>query len=113
MNNVTLTLPDTIYQRLVLLAQNEGLSLSQYLLNAMTAHAVANYRVRATSEPERLQQRAEFLALLDRLGTASEEEIESALAEREPVEPDPELDAETISKFRALIEESASVKHTD
>jgi hypothetical protein len=112
MNNVTLTLPDTIYRQLVLLAQNENLSLSQYLLNAMTAHAVANYRVRATSEPERLQQRAEFLALLDRLGTASEEEIDRALAEREPIEPEPELDAETISKFRALIEESASVKHT-
>ncbi len=112
MNNVTLTLPDTIYRQLVLLAQNEDLSLSQYLLNAMTAHAVANYRVRATSEPERLQQRAEFLALLDRLDTASEEEIDRALAEREPVEPEPELDAETISKFRALIEESPSVRHT-
>lgn len=110
MNDVTLTLPDTIYRRLVLLAQNEGLSLSQYLLNAMTAHAIANYRVRATSEPERLQQRAEFLALLDRLGTASEEEIDRVLAERESVEPEPELDAETISKFRALIEKGNRLK---
>ena len=57
-------------------------------------------------EPQRLQQRAEFLALRDRLGTASEEEIARRLAEREPVEPEPELDAETISKFRALIEQS-------
>ncbi len=110
MNNVTLTLPDTIYRQLELLAQNEGLSLSQYLLNAMTAHAVANYRVRATSEAERSQQRAEFLALLNRLGTTSEEEMERTLAEREPVEPEPELDAETISKFRALIEERKRVK---
>lgn len=113
MNDMILTLPDMIYQRLVLLAQKEGLSLSQYLLNAMMAHAVANYRVRATSEPERLQQRADFLALLDRLGTVSEEEIDRALAEREPVGPEPEMDAETISKFRALIEEGTSMKRTD
>lgn len=104
MNNVRLTLPDTIYQRLALLAQTEGLSLSQYLLNAMTAHAVANYRVRATSESERRQQRAEFLALLDRLGTVDEEEIDRVLAEREPAEPEPELTLETLAKFRALIE---------
>jgi len=110
MNKVTLTLPDTIYQRLVLLAQSEGASLSQYLLNAMMAHAVANYRVSATSEAERSQQGVEFLALLDRLDTASEEEIERALAEREVVEAEPELDAETISKFRALIEERKRVK---
>ena len=74
MNNVTLTLPDTIYRQLELLAQTEKLSLSQYLLNVMAAHAVANYRVRATSEPERLQQRAAFLTQLDQLGTASEAE---------------------------------------
>jgi hypothetical protein len=110
MNDVTLTLPDAIYRRLMLLAQDEGLSLSQYLLNAMTAHAVANYCVHGTSGPERLQQRAEFLALLDRLGTASDEEIDRVLAEREPVEPEPELDAETISKFRALIGEGTSGK---
>lgn len=104
MNTVTLTLPDVLYRQLEGLAQTEGFSLSQYLLNAMTAYAASNYRVRATSDTERLQQRADFLALLDRLGTATEEDIDRALAERQPVAPEPELSEETASKMRALIE---------
>ena len=108
MNSVTLTLPDTLYRQLEALAQTEGLSLSQYLLNTMTAHTAANYRVHATSEPERLRQRAAFLAQLDRLGTATEAEIDRVLAEREPAAPESELEAETISKFRAMIEETRS-----
>ena len=105
-----MTLPDTVYRQLEFLAQSEGLSLSQYLVNAVTAHAVSGYRVRSTSEQERLRQRAEFLALLDSLGAASEEEIDRVLAEREQVEPEPELSAETISKFREMIEESERLK---
>ncbi|MBL8187846.1 MAG: hypothetical protein JNK38_07550 [Acidobacteria bacterium] len=104
MNTVTLNLPDALYRQLEGLAQTEGLSLSQYLLNAMTAYAASNYRVRATSDAECLQQRAEFLALLHRLGTVTEEELDRALAERDPIAPEPELSAETIAKLRALIE---------
>lgn len=113
MSSITLTLPDAIYRQLEILAQNEGLSLGQYLVNAMTAHAVSCYRVRVTSEQDRLQQREEFLALLNRLGTASEEEIDRVLAEREQVEPEPELDTETISKFREMIEESKRVNRAE
>ncbi|MBI1765974.1 MAG: toxin-antitoxin system HicB family antitoxin [Acidobacteria bacterium] len=111
MNTVTLTLPDTLYRQLQGLAQTEGLSLSQYLLNAMFAYAMSNYRVRATSDTERLQQRADFLALLDRLGTASDDEIDRVLAERERVAPEPELSVETAAKMRALIE-ARKAKHT-
>jgi len=53
-----------------------------------------------------MKQREAFLALLDHLGKASDEEIDRVLAEREWVEPGPELGAETISKFREMIEES-------
>jgi hypothetical protein len=106
MNTITLTLPDAVYRQLEFLAQSEGLSLYQYLVNAMTAHAVSGYRIQATSEQNRLRQREEFHALLDRLGTASEEEIDRVLGEREKVEPEPELNTDTISKFREMIEES-------
>ena len=111
MNTVTLNLPDALYRQLEGLAQTEGLSLSQYLLNAMTAYAASNYRVRATSDAERLQQRAEFLALLHRLGTATEEELDRALAERDPIAPEPELSKETAAKLRSLIE-TRKVEHT-
>lgn len=49
--------------------------LSRYLLNAMTTYAKSNYRMHATSDTERLQQGAEFLAftLFDRLETTTEE----------------------------------------
>lgn len=113
MSSITLTLPDEIYRQLELLAQSEGLSLSRYLLNAMTAHAVSGYRLRATSEQDRLRQREEFLALLHRLGTASEEEIDRVLGEREKVEPEPELNHETISKFREMIEESKRLNRAE
>lgn len=106
MNSITLTLPDTLYRQLESLAQIEGLPLTQYLLNTMVAHTLANYRVHTTSDTERLQQRSAFLAQLDRLGTATEAKIDRVLAEREHAKPEPELDAETISKFRSMIEES-------
>jgi hypothetical protein len=72
----------------------------------MTAHTVANYRVHTASDAERLQQRTAFIAQLDQLGTATEAEIDRVLAERDPAKPEPELDAETISQFRSMIEES-------
>ena len=74
MNSVTLTLPDTVYRQLERFARTEGLSMNQYLSNAVTAHAVANYRIHSTSETDRLRQRADFLTLPDRLGTDSEDE---------------------------------------
>lgn len=104
MNTITLTLPDAVYNQLERLAQSEGLSLYQYLVNAVTAQAVSGYRVRATSEQDRFQQREAFLALLNSLGdAASEEEIDLVLAEREEIQPEPELSAETVFKFRNMI----------
>ena len=43
-------------------------------------------------------------------GRITSEEIERTLAEREPMEPEPELDTETIARFRALIEQSKGAK---
>jgi hypothetical protein len=104
MNSVTLALPDTVYRQLERFAQTEGLPLNQYMLNAMIAHAMAMYRTYTTSETDSLQQRADFMSLHDRLGTASEEEIDRVLAWRKFVEPEPELSTETVSRVRALIE---------
>jgi len=70
----------------------------------MTAYAASNYQVRVASETERLQQRVDFLALLDRLGTATEEETDRALDERGPAAHEPELSEGTAAKMRVLIE---------
>jgi hypothetical protein len=47
------------------------------------------------------QQQQAFQSLLNKLGKASDDEIELALAARELVEPEPELSADVI----ALLEE--------
>ncbi len=49
------------------------------------------------------QQRQSFQALLQQLGQASPTEISSALAEREMVEPEPELSSQTIAKLQQLL----------
>ncbi len=46
-----------------------------------------NYLVQTVPEEEITQQRASFNALLQSLGTASFDEIEAVMAEREVVEP--------------------------
>ncbi len=46
-----------------------------------------NYLVQTVPEEEIAQQRASFNALLQSLGTASFDEIEAVMAEREVVEP--------------------------
>ncbi|RKZ90811.1 MAG: hypothetical protein DRR19_09000 [Candidatus Parabeggiatoa sp. nov. 1] len=46
-----------------------------------------NYFVQTVPEEEIAQQRASFNALLQSLGTASFDEIEAVMAEREVVEP--------------------------
>jgi hypothetical protein len=54
-------------------------------------------------ESEVNQQQQAFQSLIDRLGQASPDEIESILASREQVEPEPGLSAETIERIQARI----------
>jgi hypothetical protein len=84
-----------------------------YKMRCRSEWADSGYRVRFVSEQERLQQREEFLALPDSLGAASAEEIDRVLAEREQVEPEPELSVETISRFREMIGESRRINRAE
>jgi len=54
-------------------------------------------------ESEVAQQRANFAALLQRLGQASPEETQAILDEREQGEPEPELTPEIIARFQARL----------
>jgi uncharacterized membrane protein len=56
------------------------------------------------------QQRTEFEALLQRLGTASASEINEVLANREVVEPEPELSPEIVKQLQTRIAQQ-SVTH--
>ncbi|MBE9015770.1 hypothetical protein IQ272_06375 [Chroococcidiopsidales cyanobacterium LEGE 13417] len=50
-----------------------------------------------------IEQQQFFQALFQQLGQASLTQIESALAEREMVEPEPELSSQTIARLQQLL----------
>jgi hypothetical protein len=100
MNQLVLELPETLQHQLETLARNEGVSLSQYILFALTRQATLAYTVRAVSENEIAQQRTAFSALLQSLGQASFAEIEQILRERETVTPEAGLTPEVMQRLQ-------------
>jgi hypothetical protein len=56
-------------------------------------------------EEQVAQQRASFTALLQNLGQASFDEIESVLAEREPAEAEPGLSPEVVTRLKERLVE--------
>jgi HicB family len=88
MSRLTLRLPETLHQHLVHLAEDEGVSLNQYIVYALTRQMSSAYSVQVLSEQEVQQQKQSFSKCLQQLGTASPEEIQAVLAERETVEPE-------------------------
>jgi hypothetical protein len=100
MNQQVLELSETLQYQLKPLARNEGVSLGQYILFALTRQATLAYAVRAVSENEITQQRAAFSALLQSLGQASVAEIEQILRERETVSPEAGLTPEIIQRLQ-------------
>lgn len=103
MSRLTLRLPETLHQQLIHLATGEGVSLNQYIVYALTRQVALAYTVQATPEAEIIQQKQSFKALLQELGQASLTQIESALAERETVQPEEELSPEIITRLQQRI----------
>ncbi len=105
MGRLTVRLPSTLHQQLTRLASSEGVSLNQYIVYALTRQSTQAYTVRPLHEAEVEQQRASFDQLLESLGEASNEEIASVLAKREVVEPETELEKETLAQFKKRVKE--------
>ncbi len=119
MSRFTLRLPETLHQQLAQVAQQEGVSLNQYILYALTRQT-ANFPVRgltidpisAQSDPEIDRQRSLFQALKDGLGEASPADIETILAERasapqggrEVGNCEPELTTDTLDLLREKLQ---------
>lgn len=100
MSRLTVRLPETLHDHLRELAEQEGVSLNQYIVYALTRQTTLDYTVQPLPEQAVEEQRAAYTALLQNLGQASFDEIQAALAERETVEPEPGLTPEVIERLR-------------
>ena len=106
MGRLTVRLPDTLHQQLSSIADSEGVSLNQYIVYALTRQTTTlAYTVHRLSDEEIRQQRKAFDSLLEELGEASTDEIESLLAEREVVEPETELEKTAVARLQRRIAE--------
>jgi hypothetical protein len=106
MGELTLHLPRTLESALAAQARQEGVSLEQYVLYALTRQVEAGaYTVRVVPQQDLHKQQERFQTLLTMLGKASRTETEAILAERALAEPEEgiteELRARLQRKFTA------------
>ena len=109
MSRLTVRLPSTLHQQLVNLAQNEGVSLNQYIVYALTRQISSTYTVKEIPEAERIKQQESFSKLLEELGEAEATEIETILAQREEVEPESGLNKDASELLRERIASTKGV----
>jgi len=101
MSRLTLRLPETLHRQLETLADNEQVSLNQYIVFALTRQATIAYTVQAVPEKAIAEQRAAYTALLQNLGQATFDEIEETMGERETVEPEAGLTPDVVEALRS------------
>ncbi len=106
MGQFEINLPETLRVHLEIIAQKEKMPLNQYIVYALTRQAMMASMFHTLSKEERAHQREDFEERLQRLGEVSSAELELILREREPVEPDPDLDPEVISRLQYRIAEA-------
>jgi hypothetical protein len=102
MGRLTLRLPDTLHQQLASLAEEEGVSLNQFIVYALTRHV--------TSVSSAQQQKVAYAALLQSLGDASREEVRTILNERKAVYPEPALTADVIQRLSERLLEAERIE---
>ena len=100
MSELTVKLPETLHQQLTILATNEGVSLNQYIVLALTRQAAFSSMIQMYSETELERQQQEFESLVQKLGQASPSEIEAILASRQQTEPEIALTAEVLASLQ-------------
>jgi hypothetical protein len=113
MTRLTLRLPETLHHQLEALAQQEKVSLNQYLVYALTRQVASVYEVTAVSPEKVRQQREQLDALLRNTRSALPAEIARAMAAREQVPPEPDLDPELVRRLRYRINEARPEYQTD
>ena len=94
MSRLTLRLPETLHHKLVDVAKNEGVSLNQYIVYALTCQINTNYTVKKLSEENIQNQKESFNRLLQGLAKGDDSQINDVLSERELVVSEERLDSD-------------------
>ncbi|WP_089938285.1 hypothetical protein [Candidatus Entotheonella palauensis] len=105
MAQLQLALPDTLQYQLEKLAQQEGVSLQQYILYILSRQVNLAHTLHMISEDDISQQEINYIHLRQQWGKASPKQIEALLATRKEVDPEPELKPEVIEKLHRLMDE--------
>jgi hypothetical protein len=95
MGRFTLRLPQSLHEELESRARQEGVSLNQYVVYALTRQVAPAYTIQVLPEEAVKEQRERYVKLLDSLGESSLSATKAFLAEREPAESDASLMDET------------------
>lgn len=103
MSRLTLRLPETLHHKLANLAKNEGVSLNQYIVYALSCQIHNSYTVNSLSDTEITEQKALFNNLIKDLGNLKDDEIRSILNQREKIDHEDELPTEIKAKLTAKI----------
>jgi hypothetical protein len=109
MGQFTLRLPETLHRELEFRAQQEGVSVNQYIVYALTRQVAVTYTIQVLPDEAIKQQKAGFEKLLDSLGEASLATTKAFLAERDTVEPEDDLTEEAVARLEERIETRAGV----
>ena len=106
MGRFTVRLPDTLHHQLELRAKQEGVSLNQYVVYALTQNVTPAYTIQVLPDADILEHRERLDALLEQLGKPDQEVAREYLASREIEEIDnPEIE-QLISKAQKKIAEA-------
>lgn len=99
MGRFTLRLPETLHNELESRAQQEGVSLNQYIVYTLTRQVASTYTIQVLPEETIKQQKVSFEKLLDSLGEPSLSATKVFLAEREMGTREDDLTGEMLTRL--------------
>ena len=103
MSRMTVRLPTSLHQQLDRLAHEEGVSMNQYVVYALTRQAGMLYDLSSTTPAERQEERRRWEEMRKRLGPPlTADAVRAALARRDPVAPEAELSPAAGDLIRRL-----------
>lgn len=107
MKEIIVKVPEPLFSNLEAQAKSEGITLDEIVVYALTRQTTPAYRVLERSDEDLQAQQRRHEALTQSLRKngkqISIEEAEQILAEREQIEPETELDGETIEKLKSVL----------